>query len=62
MTGPEKDPVSRARELENIVDELDQKVANEREAEGVAGKPSDREGAPVRGAADVPESDHEPPD
>ena len=46
MTEPEKeDPLSRANELENIVDELDEKVADEREAEGVPGKPSDRENA-----------------
>ena len=44
MTEPEKeDPLGRANELENIVDELDEKVAGEREAEGVPGKPSDRE-------------------
>jgi hypothetical protein len=58
MTEPEKeDPLSRSNELENIVDELDEKVADEREAEGVPGKPSDRENA----AATVI-SEHEPPD
>jgi hypothetical protein len=32
MTEPEKDdPLGRANELENIVDELDEKVAGERE-------------------------------
>jgi hypothetical protein len=31
-----------------MVDELDEKVADEREAEGVPGKPSDREAAPTR--------------
>jgi hypothetical protein len=56
MTRPDKDPESRAQELENIVDQLDEKVAREREAEGVPGKPSDREGAAVRG------SESEPPD
>gem|GEM_PF-2447155 len=58
MTEPEKeDPVSRASELENIVDELDEKVAEEREAKGVPGKPSDRENAtPTR------VSENEPPD
>jgi hypothetical protein len=45
MTEPEKeDPLGRANELEDIVDELDANVADEREAEGVPGKPSDREG------------------
>ena len=48
MTEPEKeDPLGRANELENIVDELDEKVAGEREAEGVPGKPSDREDSPT---------------
>lgn len=57
MTEPQReDPRSRANELENIVDELDEKVANEREAEGVPGKPSDREGAPTH------VSENEPPD
>ena len=37
-----EDPLSRANELENIVDELDEKVADEREAKGVPGRPSDR--------------------
>jgi hypothetical protein len=41
MTEPDKeDPLSRAQELESIVDELDEKVAGEREAEGVPGKPA----------------------
>jgi hypothetical protein len=58
MTEPEKeDPVSRANELENIVDELDEKVAGEREAKGVPGKPSDRENAPTTRV-----SENEPPD
>jgi hypothetical protein len=57
MTDPDKqDPQSRAQELENIVDELDEKVAGEREAEDVPGKPSEREDAPVR------VSENEPPD
>jgi hypothetical protein len=57
MTEPEKDdPLSRSNELEKIVDELDYKVASEREAEGVPGKPSDREDAPVH------VSENEPPD
>lgn len=60
MTEPDKDapsePLSRTEQLENIVDQLDEKVASEREAEGVPGKPSDRERAEVRG------SEKEPPD
>jgi hypothetical protein len=58
MTEPEKDdPLSRSNELENIVDDLDEKVADEREAEGVPGKPSDRENAEATVI-----SEHEPPD
>lgn len=57
MTGPDRDQLSHAEELENIVDDLDEKVANEREAEGVPGKPSDRE----RDAAG-PGGQDEPPD
>ena len=57
MTEPEKeDPLSRSNELENIVDELDEKVADEREAKGVPGDPADRENAPTR------VSENEPPD
>jgi hypothetical protein len=57
MTEPEKeDPLGRANELESIVDELDEKVAHEREAEGVPGKRSDREAATTR------VSENEPPD
>ncbi|CPR05363.1 hypothetical protein BN971_00567 [Mycobacterium bohemicum DSM 44277] len=60
MTEPDKDapsePLSRTEQLENIVDELDEKVASEREAEDVPGKPSEREQAEVRG------SEKEPPD
>jgi hypothetical protein len=54
MTGAERDQLSHAEELESIVDELDEKVAHEREAEGVPGKPSEREGAPTRGSEDEP--------
>ena len=54
MTNPDNDPVSHAQELENIVDRLEQKVADDREAEGVPGKPSDRERAPIRGSEDEP--------
>ena len=58
MTEPKKeDPVSRANELENIVDELDEKVAGEREAQDVPGKPSERENAPTTRV-----SENEPPD
>jgi hypothetical protein len=56
MTTPDKDPLSRAEQLESIVDRLDEKVANEREDEGVPGKPSDRERTATRG------SKNEPPD
>jgi hypothetical protein len=57
MTEPEKeDPLGRADELESIVDELDEKVADEREAEGVPGKPSERENTAPR------VSENEPPD
>jgi hypothetical protein len=55
MSKPEKeDPLSRANELEDIVDELDDAVAEEREAEGVPGKPSDREGITPRVTEDEP--------
>lgn len=54
MTGPIEDPVSRARQLESIVDELDESVADEREADGVPGKPSDRANAVTRGTEDEP--------
>jgi hypothetical protein len=56
MTEPEKEPLRRTEQLENIVDQLDEKVASERKAEDVPGKPSDREHAEVRGA------EKEPPD
>lgn len=56
MTRPDKDPLSRAQELEIIVDQLEEKVAEDREADGVPGKPSDRRHATVQG------SDTEPPD
>jgi hypothetical protein len=55
MTGRDRDQLSHAEELEDIVDRLDEKVANEREAEGVPGKPSDRErDAAARGSEDEP--------
>jgi hypothetical protein len=56
MTGPDRDRPDRAQQLEDIVDQLDEKVAGEREAEGVPGKPSDREREETRG------SEAEPPD
>ncbi|WP_197502938.1 MULTISPECIES: hypothetical protein [unclassified Mycobacterium] len=56
MTKPDEDPVSRAQQLENIVDELEEKVADDREAADVPGKPSERENTATRG------SENEPPD
>ncbi|MBW0015702.1 hypothetical protein [Mycobacterium sp.] len=56
MTTPDKDPETRAQELESIVDQLDAKVAGERAAQGVAGNASERERADTRG------SETEPPD
>ncbi len=56
MTDPDRDPVSHAQQLEDIVDELGEKVAHEREAEDVPGKPSEREHAATGG------SEEEPPD
>jgi hypothetical protein len=56
MTEPDEDPMSRAQELESVVDQLDAKVARERAAEGVPGNPQERESAPTRG------SETEPPD
>ncbi|MCV7100503.1 hypothetical protein [Mycobacterium palustre] len=54
MTGPDQDQPDRAQQLENIVDELGEKVAGEREAEGVPGKPSDREREPTEGTTAEP--------
>ena len=55
MTEPEKeDPLGRSNELEDIVDELDANVADEREAKGVPGKPSDREDLTPRVTEDEP--------
>lgn len=56
MTKPHNDQLGRSEELENIVDRLEEKVADDREAEDVPGKPSEREDAPVGG------SEQEPPD
>lgn len=54
MTAPDNDPVGRAHELEDIVDELDEKVAREREAEGVPGRRSERDHAATRGFKNEP--------
>ncbi len=54
MTDPDRDPVSHAQQLEDIVDELGEKVANEREAEGVPGTPSERDHAATRGSKEEP--------
>jgi hypothetical protein len=48
------DPLSRAHQLEDIVDRLDEKIAREREAEGVPGRRSEREHAGVRGSLNEP--------
>ncbi|MCW2651551.1 MAG: hypothetical protein QOE41_1378 [Mycobacterium sp.] len=57
MTEADQERPNRDQELENIVDQLDENVAGEREAEGVPGKPSDREQAATAG-----DSESEPPD
>ncbi|WP_406817875.1 hypothetical protein [Mycobacterium sp. M23085] len=54
MTKPDKDPLSRAQELENIVDQLEEKVTEESESEGVPGNRSEREQAAVRGTTNEP--------
>lgn len=54
MKVPDDEQPDRAQELEKIVDQLDEKVADERESEGVPGKPSDRENAATRGSKDEP--------
>lgn len=54
MTASDQDPLSRAQDLEDIVDQLDEKVAREREAEGVPGRRSEREHARTRGSEDEP--------
>jgi hypothetical protein len=54
MTKPEKDRLDRAQGLESIVDELGEKVAREREAERVPGKPSEWEEAANSGSAQEP--------
>lgn len=54
MTEPDNERPDRGKKLEHIVDQLDKKVAAEREAEGVPGKPSDREKAAAHGSEDEP--------
>jgi hypothetical protein len=54
MTEREQRPLDRAQQLESIVDRLDEKVAGEREAEGVPGNPNDRDRAAIRGSEDEP--------
>jgi hypothetical protein len=44
----------RDEELEQIVDDLDDRVMGEREAEDVPGKPSERENEPAEGSPDEP--------
>jgi len=46
----------RNQELEQLVDELDENVVNEREAEGGPGKPSERAREPKHGSRDEPTS------
>jgi hypothetical protein len=45
---------NRDQELENIVDTLDENVRDEREAQDVPGKPSEREKEPRKGSAGEP--------
>ena len=45
---------SRDQELEKIVDDLDENVIGEREANDVPGKPSERAQEPQEGSADEP--------
>lgn len=54
MTESEQDPLGRAQKLHDLVDGLDEKVAGEREAQGVPGRPSDREQTVARGCKDEP--------
>ena len=57
MTEPENAPSSRQGrddELENIVDELDQRVTDERAAQGLPGNARDRESTPTKGSQDEP--------
>jgi len=53
------DPLGRSQKLEHLVDDLDQKVADEHEAEGVPGNAAEREEVAVQ----EPETEApEPPD
>ncbi|VBA39432.1 hypothetical protein [Mycobacterium attenuatum] len=54
MTEFDNEQLDHSQKLESIVDRLDEKVAGEREAEGVPGKPSDREHAATSGSEDEP--------
>ena len=54
MTEFDNGQLDHTQQLESIVDRLDEKVASEREAEGVPGKPSDRERAATHGSAEEP--------
>ena len=58
VTASDQTPESRDQALENIVDRLDENVAEEREDKDVPGKPSDR----ARGATAGSLDDREPPD
>lgn len=55
MTEADQERPNRDQELENIVDQLDENVAGEREAEGVPGKPSDREQAAADSESEAPD-------
>ena len=50
----ESAPPNRDQELQQIVDEIDENVMGEREAQDVPGKPSEREKEPQQGSADEP--------
>lgn len=58
VSEPDEHPRSRDQALEDVVDQLDENVAGEREAQDVPGKPSDREREATTGSLD----DREPPD
>lgn len=45
---------NRDEELEQIVDEMDERVMGEREAQDVPGKPSERKQQPPEGPAEEP--------
>ena len=54
-----EDPLGRSKKLERLVDGLDEKVANEHEAQGVPGNAAEREDVVLQ----EPETDAvEPPD